>query len=92
MSHPAPVHFRAAGVSLVISLEGPVPAVLHWGADLGELDENGLRALALSTPTETPTTHPTSPRLTLLPTERDLWVGTPGCPATWAGGARRRVR
>ncbi|GLY15137.1 alpha-galactosidase [Kineosporia sp. NBRC 101677] len=92
MSHPAPVHFRAAGVSLVISLEGPVPAVLHWGADLGELDENGLRALALSTPTETPHNAPDLPRrLTLLPTERDLWVGTPGLSGH-LGGRRTSPR
>ena len=42
-------HHRAAGVSLLVALvgeprdaagsaSGPVPVVLHWGADLGELD------------------------------------------------------
>jgi alpha-galactosidase len=46
MSGPAPipageapglVHLRTAGVSLLVDATGPgVPAVLHWGADLGD--------------------------------------------------------
>ena len=35
---PAPIHLRAAGVSVVLGTGGGrLPAVLHWGADLGEL-------------------------------------------------------
>ena len=33
-----PVHLRAAGVSVVLVSDGRrMPAVLHWGADLGDL-------------------------------------------------------
>ncbi|GAB3271382.1 alpha-galactosidase [Kineosporia babensis] len=87
-----PIHFRAAGVSLVIDLEGPVPTVLHWGADLGELNGDGLRALALSTPTEITNNGPDLPRrLTLLPSERDMWTGTPAV-AGHLGGRRTSPR
>ncbi|TQS41111.1 alpha-galactosidase [Cryptosporangium phraense] len=75
----APVHLRAAGVSLVLDVDGPVPTVLHWGADLGELDAADLQVLLDTEPTEIPHNAPDVPRrLTLIPTERDLWSGTPG--------------
>ncbi|WP_328996385.1 alpha-galactosidase [Kribbella sp. NBC_01245] len=39
MSNIDLLHFRAAGVSLVLDCAGPtLPVVVHWGADLGELD------------------------------------------------------
>src|SRR5436305_7769521 len=39
-------HQRAAGVSVVVDVSGGgLPRILHWGADLGELDEAGLAAL-----------------------------------------------
>jgi alpha-galactosidase len=80
------VHFRAAGVSLVIGLDGPVPAVLHWGADLGELTREGLDALALAAEVEVTDNGPDTPRrLTLLPVERDMWSGTPAISGHLAG-------
>lgn len=89
---PPPVHFRAAGVSLAIDLDGPVPTVLHWGADLGEMSEAGLRALALSAGVEIPSNAPDVPRrLTLLPVERDMWSGTPAI-AGHLGGRRSSPR
>jgi alpha-galactosidase len=87
-----PVHFRAGGVSLVIGLDGPVPAVLHWGADLGELSETALRGLALSSVVELTNNGPDVPRrLTLLPVERDMWSGTPAV-AGHLGGRRSTPR
>ncbi|MCD5351266.1 alpha-galactosidase [Kineosporia mesophila] len=81
-----PVHLRAAGVSLVIDLEGPVPSVVHWGADLGDVSEAGLSALALSAGVELTSNAPDVPRrLTLLPVERDLWSGTPAIAGHLAG-------
>ncbi|MFI5952571.1 alpha-galactosidase [Cryptosporangium sp. NPDC051539] len=78
-SHESPVHLRAAGVSLVLDVNGPVPTVLHWGADLGDVDAGDLRALLATEATEIPHNAPDVPRrLTLVPTERDLWSGTPG--------------
>ncbi|WP_211247560.1 alpha-galactosidase [Cryptosporangium arvum] len=77
---------RAAGVSLVLDLAGPVPAVLHWGADLGELDRADLEALRLTGVTEVPHNSPEVPRrLSLLPFERDMWPGTPGYAGHLAG-------
>jgi alpha-galactosidase len=41
------VHWRSGGVSLVIDRTGGgLPRVLHWGADLGELSDPELAALA----------------------------------------------
>ncbi|GAB2608307.1 alpha-galactosidase [Pseudactinotalea suaedae] len=68
---------RAAGVALVVDPAGPVPTVLHWGADLGTragvLDD--LRRT--SAPAVLNNAPDVPRRLTLWPTERDGWVGTP---------------
>jgi alpha-galactosidase len=40
------LQLRSAGVSLVLDCSGPaLPSVLHWGADLGELDAKALLEL-----------------------------------------------
>ncbi|WP_237744925.1 alpha-galactosidase [Kribbella catacumbae] len=42
------LQLRSAGVSLVLDCSGPaLPSVLHWGADLGPLDEAALVGLRL---------------------------------------------
>lgn len=80
------VQLRAAGVSLVLDLAWPVPSVLHWGADLGELDTVELEALRAAATIEVPNNAPDlARRLTLLPSERDLWSGTPGFAGHLAG-------
>ena len=38
------VALRASGVSFVLELTSPIPRVLHWGADLGEIDPERLLA------------------------------------------------
>ncbi len=41
------VHLRRAGVSVLVDARGPgQPVVLHWGTDLGELNQGELAALA----------------------------------------------
>lgn len=86
------VHLRSAGVSLVLDVDGPVPAVLHWGADLGELDGPDLDALLRTGVLEVPNNSPEEPRrLSLLPFERDTWSGTPGY-AGHLGGTRTTPR
>ena len=41
------LHFRAAGVSVVIECPpDALPAILHWGPDLGALDDEALAHLA----------------------------------------------
>lgn len=40
-------HLRASGTSVVLDLGGDtLPRILHWGADLGELSDEDLAALA----------------------------------------------
>ena len=46
MSNIKVLQLRSAGVSLVLDCSGPaLPSVLHWGADLGALDEAALVGL-----------------------------------------------
>ena len=42
------VTLRAAGTCFAVELTEPVPRVLHWGADLGELTDADLAALSLT--------------------------------------------
>ena len=43
------IHLRAAGVSLLLAVrDGTLPAVLHWGHDLGDLTPDDLADLALA--------------------------------------------
>ena len=81
------IHLRAGGVSLVLdSSDGRLPAVLHWGADLGELDAEGLSFLAAAT---APTVLPSSPdvpvRVSLVPEASTGWLGRPGLTGSRAG-------
>ncbi|GAA3825445.1 alpha-galactosidase [Streptomyces chiangmaiensis] len=77
---------RAAGTSLVVELAEPVPRVLHWGADLGDLPDTALAALAL---TDEPAVLNNSidipRRFTVWPTEADGWSGTPAHQGHLAG-------
>lgn len=71
---------RAAGTSLVIDTTGPVPQVLHWGADLGADGgaAQGLEDLRLTSVPAVLNNAPDTPRrLTVWPSERDGWSGTP---------------
>ena len=73
------IHLRAAGTSLVLDARGPrPPAVVHWGAALGELSENDLAALAdAAVPAVPPSSLDDPVRLTLLPVLADGWSGRP---------------
>ncbi|GHK03847.1 alpha-galactosidase [Streptomyces sp. Y2F8-2] len=82
------VTLRAAGTSLVVELAEPVPRVLHWGADLGELTEDGLAALALTgEPAVLNNSIDIPRRFTVWPTEADGWSGTPAHQGHLAGTA-----
>ena len=80
-------HLRAGGVSVVLdSRGGGLPAVLHWGRDLGEPTDAELAdlALAIRAPAgdsliDVPT------RISLLPTPAEGWVATPGLTGSRAG-------
>jgi len=85
----AAVHtLRAAGVSLVVDLEGPVPRVLHWGADLGPLDAGLAEALRETAVPAVLNNSPDVPRaFSAWPTEQDGWAGTPAQTGNRAGTA-----
>jgi alpha-galactosidase len=89
---PAPVLLRAAGASVVVALDGPVPRIVHWGADVGGLGDDDLRALATHDGVGTSGSEPDAPRvLSLWAGERDGWVGTPTVSGH-AGGAATTPR
>ncbi len=84
---PAPLHLRSAGVSLVLDVAGPgLPRVLHWGGDLGLLDEDELRVLAAAMVGGLPHSGLDDPwTVSLLPSQSDGWAGTPGLAGHRAG-------
>ncbi|WP_433303627.1 alpha-galactosidase [Actinoplanes sp. CA-030573] len=74
------VHWRAAGVSLVLDCSGPrLPRVLHWGADLGDASPGELAALVTAA-TPQPVTNDLDEvvPVSLLPEHSAGWSGTPG--------------
>lgn len=73
-------HLHADGVSVIVDARGDaLPRVLHWGAPLGTLDDDALRAVADGLSRQTPpATLDAAWELTLVPTEGDGWAGRPG--------------
>lgn len=91
-------HLRAAGVSVVVDVRGTgVPAVLHWGSDLGATDAAALSALAAASVPAVPSSSIDVPlRLSLVPTLGEGWSGRPGValfrdPAAADGPAAARA-
>ncbi|RRR98116.1 alpha-galactosidase [Glycomyces terrestris] len=78
---------RRDGVSIVLAHpEAGLPAVLHWGADLGDLTDADLAALDRATARQTaPGTLDAAWRVPLVPQESDGWAGRPGLLATRDG-------
>ena len=72
--------FRAAGVSVVLDARGPrLPRIVHWGADLGELDSALLGDLALADVQAVVTNVPDDPIAPGILTEHATgWSGLPG--------------
>lgn len=73
-------HLRAAGVSLLVDARGTgMPAVVHWGADLGDLTAGQAEAVAAaSVPAVPPSSIDVPLILGLVPTWGDGWSGRPG--------------
>lgn len=74
------LQLRAAGVGVVVDLGGgTLPRVLHWGADLGELDPHALAALRLVTRPQ-PLGFPVDGEveIAVLPEQSAGYLGTPG--------------
>lgn len=77
---PELVHLRSAGVGLVVDLtDDGLPRVLHWGADLGPLDDDGLRQLRLASARQ-PIGGSAAGEVpvAVLPEQSAGWLGTPG--------------
>lgn len=82
------VTLRAAGAALVVELGDPVPRVLHWGADLGDLSDADLAALSLTSEGAVLNNSIDTPRrFTVWPTEADGWSGSPAQQGHRAGTA-----
>ncbi|WP_328850202.1 alpha-galactosidase [Micromonospora globbae] len=73
------VHLRRARTSLVLDARGPgLPRVVHWGGDVGDLDDDGLRQLADATvPPVVPSSFDAPTVLSLLPEAGAGWSGRP---------------
>ncbi len=93
MTHPTFVHLAADGLSVVLDTRGPgLPAVLHWGAALGDLDATALDALASATGRQTsPGTLDAPWQVSLCPDESEAWSGRPGLQLR-RDGVQHRVR
>ena len=74
------MHLRAGGVSFVIDCRGErLPAVAHWGADLGELDQAALAAMITSMVAPIVSSQPDEPmELGILAEPSRGWPGRPG--------------
>ena len=77
---PPLVHLRSGGVSVVLDLrDGTLPRILHWGADLGDLDGPTLGLLAKATTELIGGSNPDVPVMpSILPEQALGWTGTPG--------------
>lgn len=82
------LHLRRGGTSVVVEVPPHgVPSVLHWGTDLGDIDEDGLLALATTqVPALTSGTADVPTRFPLVPLQSDGWTGTPGLVASHLDG------
>ncbi|MET8045335.1 alpha-galactosidase [Micromonospora sp. NPDC005215] len=74
------LHLRRARTSLVLDARGPgLPRIVHWGGDVGDLDDDALRQLAEATvPPVVPSSFDEPPALSLLPEASAGWGGRPG--------------
>ena len=77
---PEFVHLSAGGVSVLLDVRGPqLPAVVHWGAALGELPAGQLAELALATAAQPIGFSVDAPvRVSLVPEQSAGWLGHPG--------------
>ncbi|GHJ08802.1 alpha-galactosidase [Micromonospora humidisoli] len=85
--HTAWTALRRDGVAIILAHPATgLPAVLHWGADLGPLAAGDLDALDLATSRQTtPGTLDAAWRLPVVPEEANGWSGRPGLLATRDG-------
>ncbi|MGH8963216.1 MAG: glycoside hydrolase family 36 N-terminal domain-containing protein, partial [Jatrophihabitantaceae bacterium] len=77
---PGRVVLRSAGVAVVLDVDGAsLPRVVHWGADLGELDDGAYAALpGVDGELRPRGSRSTAGTFTLSPTRAQGWPGWPG--------------
>jgi alpha-galactosidase len=80
---------RSEGVSLVLDvMRGQLPAIVHWGTDLGALELADVESLILSNIDPRGSNVVDEPiRLAILPEHWTGWVGRPGLSGSRAGRA-----
>ncbi len=83
------IAIRAAGMSVLLDVRaGQLPAIVHWGPDLGELTDADATALALTGVPPVATNVVDEPvRVALLPEHWTGWVGRPGVSGSRSGAA-----
>ena len=86
-SPDALLHLAHAGVSVIVDARfGRLPAIIHWGPQLDELDEAALIGLSdASVPVVGSNNVDTPPRVSLLPEHHTGWTGRPGISGSAAG-------
>lgn len=94
MTLPKYVTMRSDGVGVVIDLrDGRLPALLHWGADLGELTSADVAALATAGQLPSgPGMIDAPTRLSILPEHSAGWVGRPGLSGSRPDGSAWSAR
>ena len=87
MPMDALIALRAAGVGLLLDISaGQLPAVLHWGADLGEVGPSDWEALRRAQQMPVMNNGVDVPlRLALVPEGRAGWMGRPGLSGSRGG-------
>lgn len=83
------LHLRNGGTSVVLDARrAPLPVIVAWGPDLGDLTPDELAALGLAALPQRVSGGLDRPAaLTLIPQESSGWLGTPGLTGHRAGGA-----
>lgn len=83
------VHLRTDDVSVLIDLrEGRLPAIVHWGAAIGDLDEQLAAGLSdANVPLIGPNTVDEPIRLAILPEHHTGYIGRPGISGSRDGAA-----
>lgn len=75
-----PIHLRNGGTSVVLDPSvAALPAIVHWGADLGDVGTADLTAMSLAVQPQRVSGGLDRPAaLTVIPQESAGWLGTPG--------------